>query len=282
MPRLNLHSLHDSIVSALTPRYGAAEARAIARMVLEVRCGATMTDILLGRDTERWDTTLLDRLVTGEPVQYVLGEATFCGLRIGVAPGVLIPRPETEWLVEHLPESVSGNGTMRVLDVCTGSGCIALALKHRFPSAHVEAWDISPEALKIAQQNFVCHGADVLTREVDLLCDTAWQNTSQEGYDAIVSNPPYICDSERVDMDTHVLDYEPALALFVPDEDPLLFYRALGRLARGRLRVGGCLMVECNVAYVDEVAALFGSMGFSAVERHRDCYDKYRFVTARR
>ena len=304
---MTLHTLYNTIAQTLSPLYGEGEAQAIARLVLETQCQATMTDILLDRPAQDWNPHILKRLQEGEPVQYVLGEASFCGHRIMVAPGVLIPRPETEALVQEISTNggagsgLQGAGRgLHILDVCTGSGCIALAYKHLYPEAYVEAWDISPEALTIAERNFRLHGLDITLRQVDLLDPSTYPtaaplvSTSQPdggsspkgerggGFTHIVSNPPYVLSSERTDMEAHVLEHEPELALFVPDEDPLLFYRPLAQLAMSALLHGGTIMVECNTAYVDAVADCFRHAGLIHVTTLPDCFGLPRFVRGRK
>lgn len=244
---------------------------------------------------------VLERLKAGEPVQYVLGETTFCGHRIEVSPGVLIPRPETEWLATHPFSPPMGEGApLHILDLCTGSGCIALALKKKFPAAHVEAWDVSPDALHISHRNFANHGLAITTRQVDILkfhpltpptqseehkplhaaTPLGWESGARASL--IVSNPPYVLESERATMEKHVLHHEPGLALFVPDSDPLLFYRALSGIGQSLLLAGGELRVECNAAYVDAVAHLFQSAGYVDVQTHSDCFGMPRFVNCKR
>lgn len=283
---MTLHTLYNTIAQTLSPLYGEGEAQAIARLVIETQCQATMTDILLDRPAQDWDPHILKRLQEGEPVQYVLGEARFCGHRIMVAPGVLIPRPETEALVREVQkvQEVQRVQDVRILDVCTGSGCIALAYKHLYPEAYVEAWDISSEALTIAERNFRLHGLDIILRQVDLLDRSSWSDDSptrgsgEGGFTRIVSNPPYICQRERTEMEAHVLEHEPELALFVPDEDPLLFYRPLAELAMERLLPGGDILVECNTAYINAVAEHFRSVGLNQVTALPDCFGLPRFV----
>lgn len=276
---MTLHTLYNIIAQTLAPRYGEGEAQAIARLVLETQCQATMTDILLDRPAEGWDPKILKRMEMGEPVQYVLGEARFCGHRIIVAPGVLIPRPETEALVREVQKFKSSRVQEgAILDVCTGSGCIALAYKHLYPNAEVEAWDLSDQALEIAARNFQQHGLDIALHKVNLLDETTWPEASP--LHLIVSNPPYICQRERSEMEAHVLEHEPEMALFVPDEDPLLFYRALARLATKRLHQGGHILVECNTQYTEEVAELFRQAGLKEVTTETDCFGLPRFVAA--
>lgn len=290
-----MNHIYNIIRSELAPLYGVGEASAIARLVMEVKYEASMVDILTkditGGLVPAEVGEMLEHLKAGEPVQYVLGEAAFCGHRIEVGPGVLIPRPETEWLARHplstpaLRSAAMADGEgLRILDICTGSGCIALALKKQYPRADVEAWDVSAEALAIAQRNFRAHGLDIATRQVDLLDPEFMASVGAPLFRAslIVSNPPYVLDRERTDIEPHVLEHEPALALFVPDDDPLRFYRPLARLARALLCAGGELRVECNTAYVNEVAALFQSAGFDDVKTHEDCFGKPRFVNCKR
>ena len=218
------------------------------------------------------------RLCAGEPIQYVLGVAEFCGLRLRVAPGVLIPRPETELLVEEA-ERLAPEGA-RVLDLCTGSGCIAWALATRRPDLRVTAVDLSPEALAIAasQRTFLHTDATVDFIQADILSAPA----DNPVFDLIVSNPPYIRESEKALMRPNVLDHEPAMALFVPDEDPLCFYRAIACWAQAQLLPGGRGLVEINETLGPETAAVFTSAGFDDVAVLSDFAEKDRFVSFRR
>ena len=261
------------------------ESRAVARMLLEEKFGMTMADIICGA-VERlsdadaaWLADAVDRLCKAEPVQYVLGGAWFCGMRFGVRPGALIPRPETEWLVTEAVRwaasaVVGGARPLRLLDIGTGSGCIAISIKKRVPDAYVEAWDVSDEALSIAADNARTLGADVHFVHRDALCAMP----GGQEWDCIVSNPPYICQHERKDMHRNVLDYEPATALFVPDDDPLLFYRAITRHAVRTLRPGGRLMFECNTRHADDTARMMGDEGMVRVAVCDDCFGMKRFA----
>lgn len=255
--------------------YPAGEARALYRMVMEECFGLSQTQLLLGKDKDlsadecKELANIIDRLLQKEPVQYILGYADFCQHRFRVEPGVLIPRPETEELVRLVAEHHPVPADM--LDVGTGSGCIAVTLA--LEGHHVTAYDISPEALRIARGNALNLGASVDFQQVDILhADTSRQ------WDVIVSNPPYICRGEASEMDANVLDYEPHTALFVPDEDPLLFYRAIAHFAAGHLTRGGALYFECNRAFVHEVAQLMRTLGFSQVEGRNDMFDNPRFA----
>ena len=263
--------------------YPDGEAQAIVFLVLEKLFGLSRTDVLMGgleqltaEQTAELEQVML-RLEQGEPVQYVLGVADFDGMTLGVAPGVLIPRPETEELVEWIAEDFEGAKHLRILDVGTGSGCIALSLARRFTDASVTAWDISDDALRIASANAEKLGLDVEFKKRDALCAEVLE-ADVANYDIIVSNPPYICEKERADMDNNVLQHEPETALFVPDNDPLLFYRAISDLAQKMLRSGGCLYFEINREYGKETAEMMSEMGFGSVELRKDFMENDRMV----
>lgn len=274
------------IVDTLIPKMGEREARALAFVVLEDAFGLSRTDIYLGKDTafSEEDTIRLEkilrRLEQGEPVQYVIGTAQFCDLTFRVTPDTLIPRPETEELVGWVASLLPSEAPCSVLDVGTGTGCIAISLAKQFPRAQVTAWDISEGALAVAQQNAQANGVTVDFRRADVLEvvneSAASMPTHAPLY--IVSNPPYICERERTEMEAHVLDYEPASALFVPDADPLLFYRALARL--GQQLKAAAVLVEINQAYGQETVEMFQSSGYSNVELRRDIYGKDRMIKA--
>ncbi|WP_347720174.1 peptide chain release factor N(5)-glutamine methyltransferase [uncultured Alloprevotella sp.] len=274
------------IVDTLVPTVEEREARALAFVVLEDAFGLSRTDIYLGKDTafSEDDTIRLEkilrRLEQGEPVQYAIGTAQFCDLTFRVTPDTLIPRPETEELVGWVASLLPSEAPCSVLDVGTGTGCIAISLAKQFPRAQVTAWDISEEALAVAQQNAETNGVTVDFCQKDVLEVVNESAASAPSSDAlyIVSNPPYICERERAEMEAHVLDYEPASALFVPDADPLLFYRALARL--GQQLKATAVLVEINQAYGQETVRMFQSSGYSNVELHRDIYGKDRMIKA--
>ena len=263
---------------SLTPLYSAGEAQAVARTVLEMQFGLTLTDIVCGKvnelsaDKEMSLHKIFVRLRQGEPVQYVLGRAEFCGLEFSVSPAVLIPRPETARLVDLAAARISG--PKRMLDVGTGSGCIAISLALRCTAATVEAWDISTDALSVAADNAQRLGARVTFAQHNALNPPA----DSAVWDVIVSNPPYVAESERKDMEPLVLDHEPQLALFVPDDDALRFYRAISRYAAVALRPGGSLLFEINPRFANDTARLMRDCGFSNVEIIDDDYGKRRFA----
>jgi release factor glutamine methyltransferase len=221
---------------------------------------------------------LAEEVLTGRPLQYVLGEAWFCGLKLIVNPHVLIPRPETEelveWIIANCRFPVSA---LQVLDMGTGSGCIALALKRRIRKADVIAADIDPEALSVARQNALLLGIDIQLVQADLSTTDGWNRIPDA--DIIVSNPPYISTAEKTAMSATVLDYEPHLALFAPASDPLFFYRKLVLLAEQKLKLEGQLFAELNATYAEETAMLFRKANFQVTVK-KDMQGKDRMLRA--
>lgn len=258
----------------LTSVYDEREAQAVARYVLEEKYGMTATDIYCGRempdDNETAET--VQRLMNREPVQYVVGWEYFCGHKFAVRPGVLIPRPETEELVERI--IADNHHSQVILDIGTGSGCIAISLALGIKRAEVTAWDISSEALNIAEDNTRLLEAKVHFMQQDTLSPPA--DTAK--WDIIVSNPPYICAKERTAMAPNVLDHEPHTALFVPDDNPLLFYRAITRYALHALKPGGKLYFEINPLYADDMIRMANEEGFNHAEVIEDSFGKQRFI----
>ena len=276
------------LAKRLTSYYDIQEARGIVRLLLSDLYGMSLTDICVGaldRLTEEQTQQIEDamlRLEKGEPVQYVTGKAHFCDRTFLVSPSVLIPRPETELLCQLIADNdqvVTGNGEIRVLDMGTGSGCIDITLALSMQNASVEAWDVSAEALNMAKSNAESLGASVSFEQKDIL--GLDENNVERCYDIIVSNPPYICNKEAAQMEHNVLDFEPHLALFVPDEDPLLFYSAIARFARQALKVGGALYFEINPLYADALCSMLSSLGFANVTIHVDQFGKQRFISAK-
>lgn len=292
---------YDCLWRQLAHVYDAGEAKSIVKLVLEKQFGLSSTDVYCGGTeslSEADNATLekmLARLMDNEPVQYVLGTAEFCGRDFVVRPGVLIPRPETADLVgriikemnhlhddepddTHTKDGHEMNFHRRLLDIGTGSGCISVSLSLALHDVTVSAWDISESAIVIAQENARRYGADVNFCHVDALNPP----DDREQWDVIVSNPPYICDKEKSEMDHHVLDFEPELALFVPDDDPLRFYRAIAGYGKKALKMGGQLYFEINPLYLSEMMQMFSELGFRDVVSMEDEYGKQRFVRCRR
>lgn len=272
-----------NLVDALTPLYGGGEARAVAFLLMEDAFGVSRTDIYADKvrqfsaDERKRLSIMCQRLLSGCPVQHVVGHAHFCGHRFGVNGDVLIPRPETEELVEWALQVGADWSEPQVLDAGTGSGCIAVSLKLARPAAHVVAWDISEAALCTARRNADELGADVSFELRDILAP----GVPPTPFHLIVSNPPYVCEAEKADMEAHVLNHEPAQALFVPDADPLRFYRALGHLATsGWLRPGCAILTEVNRAYAEQTAQLFTEMGLTHATVRNDAFGNPRMVGA--
>ena len=322
---------YQQLWQSLTPLYDAGEAQAIVRTVLDVKYGMTLTDIICGKvneisaDEERKLEEIIIRLQKGEPVQYVLGEADFAGRPFHVEPGVLIPRPETaelcQWIEKDMieksivssgdsPEDSSGNSPQAtddaslILDICTGSGCIAITLGLDIPNSEVTGWDISEDALRIAQGNVeMMKAGNVRIEHQDALALPKAAETDNEKmkgnddkevvkpkgkaktpstqkWDLIVSNPPYICEKEKADMEKNVLEHEPSLALFVPDEDPLKFYRAIAEYASSALKSGRALYFEINPIYEKETREMLLKLDFKDIETKEDAFGKKRMMRA--
>ncbi|MFW5626064.1 MAG: peptide chain release factor N(5)-glutamine methyltransferase [Segatella copri] len=322
---------YQQLWQSLTPLYDAGEAQAIVRTVLDVKYGMTLTDIICGKvnelssDEGRNLEEIITRLQNGEPVQYVLGKADFAGRTFHVEPGVLIPRPETaelcQWIEKDMieksivssedsPEDSSGNSPQAtddaslILDICTGSGCIAITLGLNIPNSEVTGWDISEDALRIAQGNVeMMKAGNVRIEHQDALALPKAAETDNEKmkgnddkevvkpkgkaktpstqkWDLIVSNPPYICEKEKADMEKNVLEHEPSLALFVPDEDPLKFYRAIAEYASSALKSGRALYFEINPIYEKETREMLLKLDFKDIETKEDAFGKKRMMRA--
>ena len=273
----------------LTPLYGAEEVRSFFLILCEAFLGWDKVAYLLHRGETMNQSDLLrfhwalEDLKHYRPIQHIVGYTDFCGCRIKVNDKVLIPRPETEEMVYEcvnalVRECVREDSSINILDLCTGSGCIAIALKKMLPESKVTAVDISPEALRIAQTNAEKNGAEVEFVLGDVLQGTLLP-ISSDGWNLIVGNPPYITESERSSMSRNVLDYDPPLALFVDDNDPLLFYRHIVAFAQKHLSSNGLLAMEINERFGTETLQLLAENGFSGV-LHKDFRGKDRFVTA--
>ena len=315
---------YQQLWQSLTPLYDAGEAQAIVRTVLDVEYGMTLTDIIGGKVNElSADESIkleeiVCRLQKGEPVQYVLGQADFAGRTFHVEPGVLIPRPETAELCQWIEEDMAGKSTVssedspqatddarQILDICTGSGCIAITLGLNIPNSEVTGWDISEDALRIAQGNVkMLKARNVRIEYQDALALQKAAETDNEKlkvnadkevvkpkgeaktpstqkWDMIVSNPPYICEKEKADMEKNVLEHEPSIALFVPDEDPLKFYRAIAEYASSALKPGGALYFEINPIYEKETRKMLEELGFKDIETKEDAFGKKRMMKAK-
>ncbi len=276
--------LIDKLQTALSATYEGHELTTIIRTICCDMLGISSTSYYLKEEvtlTTEQETQLqgiIDRLLQGEPLQYIEGRAPFCGMEFAVNPSVLIPRPETAELVDWI---ASDHATQqpRILDLGTGSGCIAIALSKRLPQAKVEACDISTEALTVAKEHARMNEAPVSFFTHDML-DLG--TPLPHSYDILVSNPPYIRQSEAADMSVQVTEWEPHTALFVPDDDALRFYRAIAELGQTEaLRPGGHIYVEINQALGKETVALFEAYGYQDVELRKDIYGNERMIGVR-
>lgn len=280
-----LSQYYKDLRASLARALPKGEADSAAAIIMEDTGGFTRTALFADGDREISDflksriDAVAAKVLAGEPVQYAVGRALFMGNSYIVSPAVLIPRPETAGLVDMITDSTGGRSDLRVLDVGTGSGCIAISLARALPFSKVEAIDISAEALAVAEENARNLKAKVSFRQEDIL---KAQVPATPCYDIIVSNPPYVTDSEKADMDARVLDYEPSTALFVPDNDPLRFYKAIAAYASEALVPGGSLFFEINSNYGPQMNDMLARAGFKDIEISRDFRGNTRYATARR
>lgn len=275
---------YRSVKNLLSSVTEESEATAITFLLFEKLAGMDKMKVLMGdeipKETENRIMEAANRVAQGEPVQYVIGETDFYGLTFNIAKGALIPRPETEELVEWGIKSFNGENavTGKILDIGTGSGCIAISVAKN-TEATVEAWDISDEALSIATDNAKKNGVNVAFRKVDVLNFMPTDKDRGE-YSCIFSNPPYICNSESEDMENNVLDYEPHIALFVPDSEPLLFYRKIAEIGKELLMNDGMLFFEINRRFGKETVDMLTRLGYSDIELRQDQFGNDRMVKA--
>ena len=277
-------NLYSSIIGQLTARFAKDEAQAMARILIEDLLHLSLPHVLAGImpplsvQEGLLVKQAVSRLLDNEPIQYVIGSTTFCGNTFCVNPSVLIPRPETEQLVDmatdiaDLPEHVS------IMDACTGSGCIAISIKKKRPDWEVYACDISAEALQTARENAKANGAEVHFTHTDVLSDKLLTGP----FDIMVSNPPYVMDKEKSSMEPHVLKREPHLALFVTDDEPLIFYRALAQWGQRSLSSEGWMLAEINPLLSQETKALFEAQQYRDCTIINDNYGKERFIRCRK
>ena len=260
------------IISELQSSYSQPEARELAYWIIEQQTGMTRTDILIGRAKPDIPelSNILNQLKRHTPIQYIFGTTEWMGLHLQVNQHTLIPRPETAELVEWIIAANDNNAPLRVLDIGTGSGCIAIALKKHCPTWHIQAVDISAEALEVAKRNAIKNNTDIAWQQMDIL------SKKPDFTDIIVSNPPYICHQEKATMESRVLDHEPHHALFVPDDDPLLFYRRIASMKSAK-----SIYFEINEAYGQEVCDMMQELEYTDIQLKHDIYGKARMVFGR-
>jgi release factor glutamine methyltransferase len=291
---MTVQQAYQQLLFQLYEIYDDREAANIADLVIENITGFRKIDRILNKQfplnekQPRQLQNFTSELLQHKPVQYVLHEAWFAGMKFYVDENVLIPRPETEelinWIIEDLPLTTrhltltTHNSLLTILDVGTGSGCIPIALKKKLSSPEIEAIDLSEQALNVAKQNAQTHNAKIKFKLVDILAKDSWQSLPM--YDVIVSNPPYVKKSEASAMHAHVVEHEPHLALFVPDEDPLIFYKAIAQFGLMHLNKNGKLFFEINESFGAEVTQLLQQNGYINVEQKKDMQGKDRMIKA--
>ena len=275
-----MRTIAKKIEEGLANIYSDGEIKVLTRIIATELLGVSQMayflkdNITLTAEQEALLDNAIERLKKQEPIQYILGYSDFCGLRFKVTPATLIPRPETSELVEWIANEATGNES--ILDIGTGSGCIAVSLAHKLPQSKVTAWDISNEALAVASENSKENGQTVTFEQVDIL---AYEPTGKQ-FDIIVSNPPYIKENEKEAMHSNVLDWEPHTALFVPDSDPLLFYRTIAEKGLTILKPGGSLYFEINRAHGKETMEMLAALGYTSIELRKDFADNDRMIRA--
>lgn len=277
----SLGQVRLALRDALVPKYGEGEAAAMARSALMTLKDWDLPHLMANEDRPASDfikarcAEILHDLLNDMPLQYALGSTNFYGLTLKVGPGVLIPRPETAELVDLIVKE-NEKDDLRVLDLCTGSGAIALALARNLPFSRVTALDISPEAIATTKEN-----ADSLKVKLNIIQEDVFTHAfPSRSFDIIVSNPPYVDESEKADMEANVLNYEPHIALFVPDNDPLRFYKRIAEIAQNSLAEGGKLYFEINPRHAVELASMLKGLGYLDVEILKDSHGKERFAKA--
>ncbi|MCX2477502.1 peptide chain release factor N(5)-glutamine methyltransferase [Pedobacter sp. MC2016-15] len=276
---MTLKQFEHEFIAELSPLYDAQEARQLFYMTAEYVSGLSRAMIPLQAaqavsvEQEGSYQNILRELKEGRPVQHIFAEAWFYGLKFMVSSSVLIPRPETEELVHWILESAATRKFSSFLDVGTGSGCIAITLKKKMPASHANALDVSRDALQVAQENASLNGTDINFIQIDIL-----KYSSIDSYDLIVSNPPYITPKERLEMHRNVLAYEPELALFVTEEDPLIFYKSIADFALSHLETSGYLFFEINEYLGKEMIEMLEGKGFIDIELRKDMQGKDRMI----
>lgn len=288
LPDRPLFEVSKEITATLTPMYGAGEARAMTRIIFEHLKGWTPVDMAVRASEpvsgfiQNKIKDVISRLLKNEPIQYIFGVADFYGMKFKVTADTLVPRPETAELVDMIVGENQAKD-LRVLDLGTGTGCIAIALARNLPFASVTAADISDKALAVARENARALNTGVTFIHADILSLPSDPDALPGApFDIIVSNPPYVADSEKKDMEPNVLVYEPAGALFVPDSDPLKFYRAILRYADKALAPDGKIYFEINPLFASDMETLCRKEGFPDIALTRDSFGKVRFLRAMR
>lgn len=277
-----MRSIIEKLKNGLSSSYSHGEIAALSRIIATELLGLKESTYFLKEEvalTTKQQAALdkaIESLTKQMPIQYILGYEFFCGLKFKVTGDVLIPRPETQELVAWIVQESKGNE--KILDIGTGSGCIAISLAHKMPDSDIHAWDISLKALEIAKENSQANNTQIDFAWHDILSDTP----CDEKFDIIVSNPPYIKESEKKQMCKNVLDWEPSTALFVPDNAPLLFYRTIAEKAHKMLSPQGAIFFEINREHGKEICNMLAQMGYTEIELRKDFAQNDRMIKARK
>lgn len=284
MGQITIGALNRQIIKELTSIYGTGEAKAMSRLIFQHLKNWNQTQLIINSDMPASDylvssvNSIIQRLNTHEPIQYILGKAYFYGITLSVDRSTLIPRPETQELVDLIVDEAQDTPDLNALDIATGSGAIAIALSRALPFSKVEAIDISKDALNIAEKNAQDLHADIKFEHADVFK----YNPQPDSFDIIVSNPPYIDESEKGEMDANVLEYEPHTALFVPDDNPLIFYKRIADISFTALHEGGRLYFEINPRHSLELSTMLLKIGFEDVKVIKDIHQRNRFISCRK
>ena len=281
---MTLSNLQSEFYSKLYPLYPKQEIDSIFHLVVSHLLNYSKiefhrhSDKNISPEKEKQMLKILDRLKNAEPVQYILGKTEFYGSTLSIDKRALIPRPETEWLVDMVVKNHNKIESISILDIGTGSGCIAIALAKSFPASRITAIDISQEALELAEQNAIANKVNINFLINDILKSQMEYST----FDIIISNPPYVRNSEKQFMHRNILEFEPLSALYVSDEDALVYYRAIATFGKKCLKSNGTIYLELNEFMGKEIAGLFSNTGYSTVELHKDLNQKIRYLTAKK
>ena len=282
--RNDVRSIKTYFQDRLKEQFSTSEIKLIVRECVCRRLGLSFSDYLLADNHLLSESDLLyfrsivKRLSANEPFQYILGETIFAGIELVVAPGVLIPRPETEELVEWISQEFREKKNLSIIDVCTGSGCIAFALEQLLADSHITSMEVSTDAISIFNQNKALLRSSVHLLQCDVLDKKYWELIPNDSQDIVVSNPPYVLEKEQGDMNVNVLAHEPHVALFVPSEDPVLFYREIIRNAVSKLKRGGKIYFELNPLYATEVIHIMKDADLVNITLRKDLQDKDRML----
>jgi release factor glutamine methyltransferase len=281
-----IRATQNYVKKKLDASFSESEIRKIFKLIICKRLEWTDTDFILNQESRLSESDLLfvrsviNRILNGEPFQYILGETEFFGLTFFCSPAVLIPRPETEELVQEMLNTIEHTANLKIADLCTGSGCIGISLAKSLPHASLLLSDVSQEALEVARKSADINQVKVEFITHDILKESSFDSFQKHSYDVFVSNPPYIPLVDKAQIKIHVLEHEPHLALFVENENPLIFYQLIAENAREKLNPNGWLFFEINPDYSNELVNLLTGLGFVNIELMKDLQGRYRMLKA--